>query len=1022
MRTCLNCGGENDDAAAFCRDCGARLSPAARVREQRKTVTVLFCDLVQSTGLAEGDPETYRRVQARYFERMKGAIERHGGTVEKFVGDEVMAVFGVPTVHEDDALRAARAAKEMLQELAALNEELAASLAVPLQARIGINTGEVLAGNPADGHAFVAGEPVIVGKRLEQAAEPGQILIGKATYPLIKHAVKAGPLERIPVKGKREDVGKRRLEDVHGRAPRVAGQLYVPIVGRDGELQLLRQAFERTVEDRCCRLVTVIGPAGIGKSRLMTELLAGIRGSATVAVGRCLSYGEGITFWPLAEALRELGSEPAVREALDALTSGSATRSTEELFWSVRRAFEELARQRPLVLCFEDLHWAEPTMLDLVEYVVGWSRDAPILIVALARPEFIEQRPHWVAPHPSYDALTLQPLSKTATESLLGGLAQIPAEVRDRIVAAAEGNPLFVEQMSAMVAEDGGDVSIPPSIQALLAERLDRLSPDEREVIERASIVGRDFSVAAVTALFDEERRALVAPQLFALVRKGLIRPATLASGDEDRFSFQHILVREAAYEAISKELRAVLNERFADWLEGLGRGQELEELVAYHLEQAHDHRLELGDVDEHTHELARRASELLTSAGSRALDRHDVHAALKLLDRAVRLRPEDDPAVAARLALSQALFHSGDLARAAEVASQTAARASAAGDEVAALRARLTSKRIATQASGGDAGAAPSRELLAAAEEARPVFARHGDDLALGETWYACAWAHFIRCRYGAMLEAIEHALEHTRRAGSSRWERELPAWKGSALLHGPASVADGLRWFEGEQAQHPVALGQQAVLEAMRGNFDDARSLAEAADAAAEELGQLLWLAAGGITKYEIEMLAGDPAAAEAAVRRSCELLEELGETGHRSFATAQLASSLCALGRLDEAEDWARTAEELSTSDDVTSQMLWRQVRARLLAHRGESAEAERVALEAVSLAEGTDMLNWHANALADLAEVYVLSRRSEEARDRLARAVELYEQKGNLVAAEKARNRLAKAVLASNPAGN
>ncbi len=1019
MRTCRNCGGENDDAAAFCRRCGARLSPAAPVREQRKTVTILFCDLVHSTGLAEGDPETYRRVQARYFERMKGVIERHGGTVEKFVGDEVMAVFGVPTIHEDDALRAARAAKEMLQELAALNEELAASLAVPLQARIGINTGEVLAGNPADGHAFVAGEPVIVGKRLEQAAEPGQILIGKATYPLIKHAVQAGPLERIPVKGKREDVGKRRLEDVHGRAPRVAG-LSVPIVGRDGELELLRQAFERTVEDRCCRLVTVIGPAGIGKSRLMTELLTGIRGSATVAVGRCLSYGEGITFWPLAEALRELGSGPAVLETLDAVTSGSVARSTEELFWSVRRAFEELARQGPLVLCFEDLHWAEPTMLDLVEYVVGWSRDAPILIVALARPEFIEQRPHWVAPHPSYDALTLQPLSKAATESLLGGLAQIPAEVRDRIVAAAEGNPLFVEQMSAMVAEDAGDVSIPPSIQALLAERLDRLSADEREVIERAAIVGRDFSVAAVTALFDEERRALVAPQLFALVRKGLIRPAEFASADEDRFSFQHILVREAAYEAISKELRAVLNERFADWLEGLERGHELDELVAYHLEQAHDHRLELGDVDEHTQELARRAGELLASAGSRAHGRNDI-AAAKLLGRAVRLRPDDDPAIALRLDLSVALFASGDLPAAAETARETAARAAAAGDEVGELRARLVGARIAAQAPrGGSDRASPSRDLLAVAEEARPVFEQAGDDLALAEFWFACAWAQFIQCRCVAMLEAVERAFEHARRAGSPRWDRELPAWKGTALFHGPTPVADVLRWYEEQESQHPVALTSQATLEAMRGNFDQACSLTDAAEAAAEEFGQMLSLATIGMAVGEIEMLAGNPSAAEAAVRRSCELLEELGEEGYRSNAAGQLAASLYALGRLEEADDWARTAEALSTGDDITSQVLWRQVRARLLAHGGDAAEAERLALEAVSLAEETDMLNWHANALADLGEVYLLLGRAEEARDRLERALELYEQKGNLVAAEKARNTLAQAVLASNPA--
>ena len=984
------------------------------MREQRKVVTILFCDLVHSTGLAEGDPEAYRRIQSRYFERMQGVIERHGGTVEKFVGDEVMAVFGVPIAHEDDALRAVRAAKEMMDELGALNEELV-SLPVPLEARIGINTGEVLAGNPAEGHAFVAGEPVIVAKRLEQAAEPGQILFGKATYPLVKHAVKAGPLERIPVKGKSDHVGKRRLEDVHHEAPGVARSLDAPIVGRNEELALLRQAFERTVDDRACRLFTVIGPAGIGKSRLMKELIAGIDGSATVAVGRCLSYGEGITFWPLAEALRELGAEQTVRDAL------TEDRPSEEVFLAVRRAFEGLARQRPLVLCFEDVHWAEPTMLDLVEYVAGWSRDAPILIVALARPEFIEQRPHWVAPHASYDALTLEPLSRAASESLLGDLAQVPAEVRDRIVTAAEGNPLFVEQMSAMVAEGDGEVSIPPSIQALLAERLDRLTADERDVIERAAIVGRDFSVAAVMALFDEERRGLVTPRLFALLRKGLIQPAEFASADEDRFSFQHILVREAAYEGMSKELRAVLNERFADWLAGLGRGQELEELVAYHLEEAHDHRLELGDVDEHTRELARRAAELLTSAGSRAHGRNDVHAARKLLERAVRLRPDDDPAIALRLELSMALFASGDLAAAAELAREIAERAAAIGDEVGEQRARLVSARIAAQAPRRDTDRVrPSRDLLAVAEEARPVFERAGDDLAVAEAWFACAWAQFIRCRCAAMLEAVEHAYEHARRAGSPRWDRELPVWKGAALFHGPAPVADVLRWYEEQASQHPVALTYQATLEAMRGNFDQAHSLARSAEAAAEEFGHTLSLASIGMTVSEIEMLAGDPSAAEAAARRSCELLEELGEAGYRSTAAGELAVSLYALDRLDEADDWARTAEELSAPDDVTSQLLWRQVRARLLARRGEAVEAERLAQAAVSLAEETDMLNWQANALADLAEVYSLSGRPAEARERLERAIELYEEKGNLVAAETARNLLAKAVLASNPA--
>src|SRR5262249_1941013 len=499
-----------------------------------------------------------------------------------------------------------------------------------------------------------------------------------------------------------------------------------------------------------------------------------------------------------------------------------------------------------------------------------------------------EQRPHWIRPQPNYDALTLEPLSSAATESMLVGLSTktpLPAETRERIVTAAEGNPLFVEQMGAMVAEDGDDLSIPPSIQALLAERLDRLSAVEREVIERASIVGRDFPVAAVVALFPDERQALVSPQLFALVRKGLIRPHPSTSADEDRFSFQHVLVRETAYEGMSKELRAVLNERFAEWLEGFGGGPEREELVGYPLEQAYRHRLELGDVDERTEDLGRRASERLAWAGSRALGRNDFHAGLKLLGRAVGLLPETDPAVGLRLDLALALLQSGQLADAGELTAEIEARASASGDEVGALPAPLLLARIASHVQNeGTADGGPSADLLAVAKEARPVFTRAGDELALAEAWVATAFAQLIRCRWAAMLEAVEHALAHARRAGTTRWDGELPAWKGTAMFYGPTPVDEALSWYEEQGPQHPIALTQQAMLEAMRGNFDRARGLVDSADAVAEEFGPKLYVAASGMALWGVEMLAGETSAAESAVRRSCEVLEELGEIGYR------------------------------------------------------------------------------------------------------------------------------------------
>ena len=981
-------------------------------REVRKTVTIVFCDLVQSTGLAEGDPEAYRRVQWRYFEAMREVVERHGGTVEKFIGDEVMAVFGVPTTHEDDALRAVRAADHMLDGARELG----------LDVRIGVNTGEVIAGDPDESQGFVSGEAVIVAKRLEQAAQPGEILIGKATYPLVSHAVSAGPLERLPVKGKRDDVGRRRVEEVDRDAPAFARGLQVPIVGRDGEIDLLLNSFDRAVEERSARLFTVLGPPGIGKSRLAVELASRLGDRATTAVGHCLSYGVGITYWPLTEILRDLGGEQAAAEALEgeeregvleavrSLTgSAEVAGSGEETFRAVRRVFEALARRRPLVLCFEDLHWAEQTLLDLVEYLAGWSRSAPMLILCLARSDLVERRPTWIAPRANADAVALEPLSMTDSDALLADLARefdLPAPLRERIGEAAEGNPLFLQQMAAMAAEKVGDLlSVPPSIQALLAERLDRLTADERVVLERASVVGRDFSLTAVAALSADGDAASLQGSLLALTRKGLVEPGA-SSEVEDRFTFQHVLVRDAAYEATPKALRAQLHEQLADWMELSGDGQ-IPELVGYHLEQAFRYRRELGIADEQTESLRTRAGDLLGAAGNRALARNDAQGALKFLRRAVDLRADDDPAVDVRLDLALALLNSGELASAAEVAAATEALAAASGDEVGEWRARLLRARVAVHAQSGGAGGA---DLLAVAAQARPVFVKAGHEHALAESWLATAYTEgLIRCQWAAMLEAVEHALEHARRAGSTRWDGELPAWKSTALFYGPTPVADAMRWYAEQRPKHPVALTHQAMLEAMRGDFDRARTLASSAEETAAEFGQNLWLAVGGMALWEIETLAGDVPSAERAVRRSCELLEDLGEMGYRYNAVSQLAASLVTLGRLDEAEELTRAAQA-GAEDDTSSQILWRQAQALVLAHRGQADEAERLAAGAVSLAEETDTLNWQARALVDLAEVYVIQERLDEARAKLGQAISLFEQKGNSVAAGHAHRRM------------
>jgi class 3 adenylate cyclase/tetratricopeptide (TPR) repeat protein len=973
---------------------------------ERKRVTVLFSDVIASTALGEGlDPETLRGLLARYFETAREVIERHGGTVEKFIGDAVMAVFGVPTLHEDDAWRATRAAHALRDAITSLNEDLAREYGTGLALRIGVNTGEVVTGTD---ERLATGDAVNLAARLEQAAAPNEILLGQDTFALVRHAVVAEPLEALPLKGKQEPVAAWRLISVHGDSARVR-RLDVPMVGREQELRRLLDAFDQAVRENVCRLVTILGAAGVGKTRLAHEFITSVDGAILVR-GRCISLGDGVTYWPVIEVARQL--EPRVEHleldthvlaTLRGLVRGEeATDSTEEIAFAFRRLLEAAARRQPLVCVFDDIQWGEPAFLDLIEQVATLSRDAPILLCCIARRELLEVRLGWGSA-PNAVTVALEGLSLGETDTLIDRIGvdePLPAPLRKRIRQAAEGNPLFVEEMIGLLRDaPEGDVSVPPTIQALLAARLDQLDPAERAVLQRGAVEGPIFHLGAVQTLAPEESQ--VSARLAALVRKELIRPDEAEFAGEDAYSFRHVLIRDAAYETLPKSLRAELHERFADWLGG--RASDLvepEEILGYHLEQAYEQRQQLRPLDEPTRDLGRRASALLAGVGARALARNDVGAALKLLRRALALLPRDDPAAALRLDLSQALFLSGDFAAAVELADEIAGRAASAGDRAGELRARLASTRFRVQMGGAEEASA---QLLTLAEEARPVFEAAGDDVGLTDAWVTTAWAELIRSRWGAMLEAVEHALEHARRAGYVRWERELPAWKGTALLFGPRPVEEVLRWYEEEQPQHSMALNERAVLEAMRGRFDKARELLAAADAASAELGETVWQAGGGMATWEVETLAGDNAAAESAARSTCALLEKLGETGFRSLATGQLASSLYALGRLDEAESWAQTASSLSSPDDVTSSMLWRQVSAKVAARRGDFDKAERLAREAVGLAEETDMLNWHARALSDLAEVHALSGRPEESGPLVEQARALYERKGNLVAA-------------------
>jgi class 3 adenylate cyclase len=381
MARCPNCGADNPEGFRFCGSCGQGLSPAVpHAREVRKTVTVLFCDVSGSTAMGERlDPESMRRVIARYFDVMREAIERHGGTVEKFIGDAVMAVFGIPVVHEDDALRAVRAATDMRESLARLNDELERDWGVRIESRIGVNTGEVVTG---EGDSLATGDAVNVAARLEQGAAPGETLLGESTHRLVRAAITAEPVKPLAAKGKSEPVAAFRLEGLVEGAEFIPRRLDSPLVGRENELAQLQRAFNHAVSERVAYLFTLLGPAGIGKSRLVRELYD--RVDATPLAGRCLPYGEGITYWPLGEI-----------ESLSTEIDFEANR--DEIALQARRILERLARAQPLLVVFDDLQWAEPTFLDLIDHVADLARDAPMLLVCVARPELLDVRPSWGA-------------------------------------------------------------------------------------------------------------------------------------------------------------------------------------------------------------------------------------------------------------------------------------------------------------------------------------------------------------------------------------------------------------------------------------------------------------------------------------------------------------------------------------------------------------------------------------------------------------------------------------------------
>ena len=1065
MRICPSCGEENPERFRLCGFCGAPLALQAPAQEVRRTVTVVFSDLKGSTALGERlDSEAVREVLDVYFTEMRGVLERHGGLVEKYVGDAIMAVFGLPRLHEDDALRAVRAAHEMRSALTEVNRRLESRWGVRLENRTGVNTGEVVAGDPSTGQRLVTGDTVNVAARLEQAAPPLEVLIGETTYRLVRDAVEVVAMPPLELRGKSEPVTAYRLRGVnrdHGAAPRAD----TPLVGRVEELAALAAALERVASRRAPELVTVLAPAGTGKSRLLHEFLGGAAGRARVLRGRCLSYGEGITFWPLAEIARDaagIAEDEAVdgaRAKLTILLGEQASDAAEQLasvmglsetahpvhetFWAARRLLEGVARSGPVVAVFEDIHWAEPTFLELLTYLGETGEDAALLLLCTSRPELLELRPAWREERARARTISLRPLSEEESAEVVGNLlgeVTLAAGPRRRIIEAAQGNPLFVEQMVSMMIDDGllrregggwvaspgmGDLAVPPSISALLAARLDRLAPAERAVLERAAVIGQVFYLEAVERLCPEGLRPEVRPSLESLARRELVGPSESTLAGQEAFRFHHILIRDAAYQGLLKRTRAELHERCAGWLEALAGDHE--EMRGYHLEQAVLSLAQLGPLDAHAVELGERAAGYLAAAGGRARARGDMPAAASLLRRASALAPD----VAARprwlLHEGEALGEMGAFTTAGEVLSSAADQARRDGDAALAATAAVVAQMWSYLANPEDARAA---EVAAAGRAAIAQLERLEAHEGLARAWKLMMYVHFLEGRFSPAEQCVSRAVHHAELAHDRVFEVRLLSAFASCLVYSATPAAEALAKCRellergaGDRRTEAMTLSAMSHLEAMRGEAELAREHYQRSRATLTDLGFTLSAAITSLHSGPAEMLAGDLERAESELRADYETLQAMGDTGYAPTVAALLAEVLHAQGRDREAGELADAYREKASPHDVGAQYQWRSIRARLLAAEGRTGEAEELARESVRLIGTIDQPDVQGQAMAGLAEVLQAAGKVAQAEAALREAVALFETKGNAISAARSRRaleRLGASPVSSAPA--
>jgi len=1019
--------------------------------EERKLVTVLFADIVGSTemGLSH-DPEVIRSALARAFESASSILRQHGGTVEKFIGDAVMAVFGVPAAHDDDPDRAVRAAFALRDRIVRADPGGGPELRV----RIGVNTGEVVAGSGQSAQFLVTGAAVNAAARLQQAAMPGEIVVGELTRRLTSAGVSYGSAREVDAKG----IGKvaawpaeRVATDVPEQHRGLPG-LRAPLIGRDHELRILIESHAGLARRAEPQLVTIYGPAGSGKSRLTNEFIEAI-GRERVRRGRCLPYGEGITYYAVqlilradagieiadqrevailklrAATLAAFGDEVEEADAVarrvsvlagleraeSALTEVQPDDLREELAFGLRRYFERRAAASPLVLLFEDVHWAEPGLLDLIENLAEWSR-SPLLLLCLARPDFRELRPGWGSTTANATAITLAPLTPEETRRLIGELLAIddlPEEIRSNVVTRAEGNPLYVEEFLRMLMETDriekrGDrwaagasiatVEVPPTLQGLITARLDRVGADVKALLQRASLAGRLFSTDALTALADGTKPD---PALLrdAIRRDLLIEADERALGSGRVFRFKHVLIRDVAYSTLPKSERSRLHDRYGRWLETtLGdRRHEIADIIAHHAEQAFVLASELNATGSNA--LGRRALDLLLEAARNANERVDTHAALILYTRAktaadiVGAIPEEHAEIVGRQLLLRA-----------ELATERPSWAEW-NDAIAATKAAGPSKVVAELLVGRAGIERQRREIgVAAAEatldEALAIARITGDVDLIAETLWQQAFTRYWVGHLEEMYRLLLDAAEHVRRTGSNRagkilfWLARCAAYRGD-LTEAGTFDAEAIASFP-YRSKFFRALTHLTSAWTAADVGDFARALEEArqANALQRELGLPSFIAQTDWQIGEASLELGDPEEARRAFEEAADLFGRLKQAGQIPEVSARLARSLALLGDLTRAREQAEVARDVALPHDLESRFIAAVALGEVCEAEGDPGVAEALLREAIAILEPSGLGDKLATARVYYARFLLRQARGEDARAQLDRARAFY----------------------------